>query len=325
MNYKKNIEKEALYWIEKERDGFDDIQKSKFNFWINQSQEHKKVYTENKYIINLCKGLPKNYQEDLKNEACINKLSRFTSIKPFAVASIFLIILSTFIYNAYYTYVPTYKKTFETHYVIANDIKLPDNSYISLDAQSHVDIRFYKHQREVNLEKGKAYFEVKSNLNRPFIIKSGQTKIEVVGTKFEVIKENKNTQVKVYEGIVKLMHIYKNNKSEVIRLLKKGETISLNDNGKINFYTSVISSSIASWRNNILNFQNVSLQNVLKKFSNYYNIHTYFNANYLKNFMITGRFNIKEFDKFLKALPKIHPLNIQRKGDKLLISEKNKN
>ncbi|WP_419676174.1 FecR domain-containing protein [Aliarcobacter butzleri] len=65
------------------------------------------------------------------------------------------------------------------------DILMPDNSKITLDAKTNIKVAYSKNKREVFLEKGKALFEVSPNKQKPFFVKSDDIFVKVVGTKFE--------------------------------------------------------------------------------------------------------------------------------------------
>ncbi|TJZ63228.1 DUF4974 domain-containing protein [Sphingobacterium olei] len=83
---------------------------------------------------------------------------------------------------------------------------LPDGSIISMNKRSELSYHsslFHK-TRRVNLVKGEAFFEVKKDTERPFIIETGKTKITVMGTSFHVRRSGQETEVVVATGSVKV-------------------------------------------------------------------------------------------------------------------------
>ncbi|GAA3554567.1 FecR family protein [Snuella lapsa] len=78
-----------------------------------------------------------------------------------------------------------------------DSLLLADGSMVYLNR--HTIFRYPKtfrdNQRQVELEKGSAFFKVTKNPNKPFIVKSGALKTKVLGTSFNII--NKDTMVNV--------------------------------------------------------------------------------------------------------------------------------
>jgi len=86
---------------------------------------------------------------------------------------------------------------------------LSDGTRVWLNENSEIEypVKFLKHERTVNL-KGEAFFEVKRDPSRPFIITSGAIKTTVLGTSFNVKAYNDDKpEVKVSSGKVKVESI----------------------------------------------------------------------------------------------------------------------
>jgi ferric-dicitrate binding protein FerR (iron transport regulator) len=78
-------------------------------------------------------------------------------------------------------------------------INLPDGSKISLNRNSVLTYRenFGKRNRNVKLT-GEAFFEIAPDASKPFIIDAGKANVKVVGTSFNVITNNTESEVEVY-------------------------------------------------------------------------------------------------------------------------------
>lgn len=70
---------------------------------------------------------------------------------------------------------------------LVKTITLPDGTLVSLNSDSHLSYpkRFGNHSREVTID-GEAFFEVKPNKRKPFIIHARNAQIRVLGTSFNV-------------------------------------------------------------------------------------------------------------------------------------------
>ena len=84
------------------------------------------------------------------------------------------------------------------------EIKLPDGSQVVLNENSNLTYQEKDGKRMVTL-KGEAWFDVKKDTNRPFIVKASRINISVLGTKFNVSAyKNETIDVVLESGKVKL-------------------------------------------------------------------------------------------------------------------------
>ena len=65
-------------------------------------------------------------------------------------------------------------------------IQLADGSRITLDAASRITVSWHLRSRRVELQAGQALFSVAPALYRPFLTSAGSTRIQVVGTRYNV-------------------------------------------------------------------------------------------------------------------------------------------
>ena len=98
--------------------------------------------------------------------------------------------------------------------------------YLAQDATLSYPEHFEDDKRLVNLD-GNALFDVSGNKQRPFLIETKYTTIEVVGTAFNVKNNGKNDfELSVQRGLVKVTRLDNGESSFV----KAGETVILNKN-----------------------------------------------------------------------------------------------
>jgi transmembrane sensor len=79
---------------------------------------------------------------------------------------------------------------------------LDDGSTVSLDSRSSILVSFTREQRRVNLVSGQALFHVAGDPARPFIVNAGATRVQAIGTEFDVYRKPSATVVTVMEGRV---------------------------------------------------------------------------------------------------------------------------
>jgi ferric-dicitrate binding protein FerR (iron transport regulator) len=152
-------------------------------------------------------------------------------------------------------------------------ILLPDGTKVILDSGTHFryPLKFKKKIREVFLN-GEGYFEVHSNVYKPFVVRANKAIIKVVGTKFNVRawKDTQKVKVAVTEGKVSLNSEGAKDDDKVIII--KGHLSVLPDNGKPSKpYQGDLNKEL-SWINREMAFENVPLAEVLKQLERWYGI-----------------------------------------------------
>ena len=81
---------------------------------------------------------------------------------------------------------------------------LADGSLATLASDSRIEVRLSRHQRQVELQQGEAYFEAAKDPDRPFVVKAGERRVVAVGTRFSVRRDGHDLRIVVTEGTVRL-------------------------------------------------------------------------------------------------------------------------
>lgn len=81
-------------------------------------------------------------------------------------------------------------------------VSLKDGSQVQLNTRSNLAVDFKSASRYIELEQGEAFFDVESDPDRPFIVKTPGGIVRVLGTQFNVYTDEHQTIVSVIEGKV---------------------------------------------------------------------------------------------------------------------------
>ncbi len=321
------IKEEATFWVTCEKEGLSAFQHEELHDWLAQNPLHVKAYQRIKSIYAMSLSLPKASANSLSERAHkeVKKIKRFEQTKYFArVAAIFLVMgVSTFgVYDTFFAL--KFSDSFNADVTPITKQVLPDGSIISYDAKTQMSVAFYNNNRVVTLDKGAAMFEVAKDAKRVFIIHSDKVNIEVVGTKFEVIRSNDATTINVEEGTVKTYYdaSWFEKRNEI--LLSKADSITYVHEGVVSHYAKINPSKIAIWRDNRINFNQVTLKHAMDEFSKYTTISFAFATPEIENYVITGEFAFNQMDIFLQTITKLYPLKITKNDQMIEISQKNK-
>ncbi len=179
-----------------------------------------------------------------------------------------------------------------------SSIELADGSKVWLNSGSKLvfPAAFTQDKREVYLE-GEGIFEVAHDKLHPFIVKSGDQNIEVLGTIFNVSNYNDehaiNTVLK--SGSVKIS--YTNSKlinSNESVILKPNTMAVYNRNDSSIKTQKVDVQKFFSWRDGIFIFKNDSMESIMKKVSRYYNIAIVINDKELASTTFSGYLDVND-------------------------------
>ena len=148
---------------------------------------------------------------------------------------------------------------------------LSDGSHVTLDAGSKLEYPdpFDGNTRDVFLH-GEAYFEIVSDVERPFVVHAREAVIQVLGTKFNVRTWGQRIRVAVAEGKVSLGSEEGSDHEAVV--LTGGQAGHLADNGQLSEPQHVDVEKDLGWLNNKVVFEDVPLIEVLEQIERWYDI-----------------------------------------------------
>lgn len=179
------------------------------------------------------------------------------------------------------------------------NIVLVDGTKVYLNAVSSIKYptQFNGDQRIVELD-GEAYFEVAKNKNKPFIVKSGDQDIEVLGTHFNVHAYDNESVVKttLLEGSVAVS--YKNQKA----ILKPGQQSNVSDKFTKITVKQVDTEAAIAWKNGRFKFDNADLKTVMRQLERWYGIKVEYRGDVPDVRFNGGTFMNKNLSEVLKVL-----------------------
>jgi ferric-dicitrate binding protein FerR (iron transport regulator) len=146
-----------------------------------------------------------------------------------------------------------------TTYSEAGLYSLDDNSEVILREGSILEVAsFRKNIRSVSLD-GEAYFNVTSNPEKPFIVTTNDTRIEVLGTSFLVKESEESTYVDLREGTVKFTSL-ESNASTVMTTGMKAVNTPEHEIKPIEKFNN-----LTAWKDEIYEYKNLSLSELLEE------------------------------------------------------------
>ncbi len=212
---------------------------------------------------------------------------------------------------------------YQTLYVPAGqraELILPDSTHVWLNARSKLvyPISFGKDIRQVELN-GEAYFDVIHNEKQPFVVKTPQMDIQVLGTEFNVTAYSSSSdfEVALLRGRIELSSPRLSSNYR----MKEKEHIRLQNNKLIS--KDISDYDYFRWKEGLICFNNESVATIIEKLKLYYDIDIeVYNQKFI-NSRYTGKFRTKDgIEQVLRVLQIEHKFTYTKNNDLNLITIK---
>lgn len=191
--------------------------------------------------------------------------------------------------------------------------ELPDGSVISLNRKSRITFE-QDQERKVKLV-GDAFFEVKRDETRPFIVEAGDLEVQVLGTSFYINAQSKspNVEVMVKSGRVAVKY------GQDSVAIGTGGRASFNKRSKKLIHTTIEDINYLSWKTKELVFEDERLDWVVDKINEVYDANVVLGGRHLEKCPITVTFKQQDLDAVLTVIAETLNLTVVEKGDKRVL------
>lgn len=304
-----------------------DSEKELLEQWINSDPSNKENWIEtelvwksaNQYSPTLSIDEDKafaRFSDAINSESKVKTLPKrnsFTKYIPRIAAVICLAFASLYFFDQY-----SASESQQLEIVTAletEEILLADQTKVWLKKGSSLKFpdSFDGNQRNVELE-GEAYFEVAPNKEKPFIISTIRSKVEVLGTAFNLrdIAEEEFSEVAVFEGLVKFSPT--SGKGEI--LTSKDETAIINHSSKKITKVSSPNSNALAWKKQKLVFVNTPLSDVFKDLERYFDVNISYTNKAIAKCPFNSPFTKPDINIIVKTLETAFKLKAVRSSEK---------
>lgn len=207
-----------------------------------------------------------------------------------------------------------------TDYQQKRSIELADGSIIHLNSGTSVtyDEGFNNTNRNIKLV-GEAYFEVAKNPKLPFTVQANGTEVKVIGTKFNVCAYG--TESKVVTSLLEGSVMFAAGNSSIG--IRPGDIVTYDVNlTNIVKCHGDVKRSIA-WMNGKLDFDNISLGELLDRLSSLYGVHFIYTREAWSEKPVRIILNDTEpLENILDAVSVIAPIRWKIDGDTIIVRER---
>lgn len=197
-------------------------------------------------------------------------------------------------------------------------VSLPDSSIIMLNARSSVRYRkdYPAGSREIFLE-GEAFFDVRANDKKPFIVHSSNLHTQVLGTSFNI---------KSYPGEKLLVGVL-TGKVKVADQAGKWITLAKGDKVMYDKQTAAFSNytedpkNMSSWQHGAINMDNLTLREVAAVLERWYSVKIMLMTPGIENYVLSGSQTNTSLASTLESICFIYHLQYEQQGQIIKIVE----
>lgn len=203
------------------------------------------------------------------------------------------------------------------HIAADNEVKidtLPDGSFATLNKHSIISypIYFKGKTRKVKLQ-GEAFFNVKPDRQKPFVIEVNDVRVKVLGTSFNVKNQGDSTEVIVETGVVEVT------KNDRTIELKAGERTVFSD-ADTNAVKQVAEDKLYNYYvSRTFVCDNTPLWKLVEKLNEAYGANIRFEGDSLRRLPLTVTFNDESLDTILDIIAQTLLIKVDKKGDEIIL------
>jgi ferric-dicitrate binding protein FerR (iron transport regulator) len=290
------------------------VEKQRIKSAIDIDQEWKDIHTK----------LNTNTQKDESQSKVVQlnqRKSRISSSRSFwlAAAAVVVLFISTVQLYNFFSKPSNITVTAQDQNM---EQVLPDGSIVSLHAGSQITYpeEFSSNTRKVEL-KGEAYFKVTHDGTKPFIVSSGNARVEVLGTQFNVNTKTSTGAMEVVLTSGKVSVYFKSHPKQNI-LLDPGEKAVLRTEQNLISKSANTDANYMAWKTKVLVFDNEKLAQVVNTLQNVYQKSVKLVDPTLSECRVTASFDGQSLESVIEVIKETLDLQVKQNGETIEISGK---
>lgn len=210
--------------------------------------------------------------------------------------------------------------------VVATDavrrVTLPDSSIVLLNRASslYYTIPFDHAARDIYMERGEAFFQVKQQAAHPFVVHAAKTRTTVLGTSFNIRISNNVKSIRVVVKTGKVQVATGLSITDSTRLLAPEQGIEIDTVHNSIRTFSQPANSITSWYDGVLEFQQNTMKEVVEALENRYQVRIQLGTPAIQQCRVSGNFTRSHtITEVLDAICLVHRLSYKKKNNEFFI------
>jgi len=317
MNPALEIEAQAAAWLDRRYLwNWDDESQAKLNAWLAQDTAHLVTYLRLEAAWMRIERLNALKHQPPMRESSPRTHRRWLSFGT--IAAVFVVLAAAGIAAIQLNH-PQPGKVYATPVGARETLAFSDGSQIELNTNTILRAEIAHDKRTAALEQGEAFFQIKHDSTRPFIVIAGKSRLIDLGTKFSVRRDGDRLQVTLMDGRVELQAATNAGLRKVT--LSPGETALATPQGlSVTRPKQEELDSVLAWRKGVLMFQHTTLAAAVAEFNRYNERKIVIGDAAVKRLTINGTFPANDVEPFVEVAKAVFGLEAKKRDDEIVLT-----
>lgn len=318
MNRKEQTEQLAAQWVSRsDSPDWSEQDQTSMEAWLEEATEHRVAWLRLQSVWRRADRLAALALPPHTNQQCGLVIPRRLWLRSLAASVALAMMLGTA-----WHHLRQERGIYITGVGGHQTVPLADGSRLELNTLTQLRAQVDTEKRTVWLERGEAYFEIKHDPARPFVVYAGNRRVIVLGTKFAVRRENDHFEVAVVEGRVQVDEIGLSksrppaivNGGDILFGKSSGTLVATNSSGKV--------VRDLSWRQGMLVFEQSTLAEAAAEFNRYNRKQLVLVDDQTAGIRIGGNFDANGVEAFVRLLERGFSLKAEEHGEEIRVSRR---
>lgn len=193
-------------------------------------------------------------------------------------------------------------------------ITLSDGSILKMNVSSSLSVCMSKKYRQVEMQRGEVFFEVKPDPGRPFEVQTSNSLVRVLGTGFNIKDRGGRVAVDVDHGKVQVRNAPRGSGDMRVKamILVAGQGVDINASGRLVKLRSSDIKQVLAWQKQQVVFRNTPVGEVLRELEFYHNIKINLAFQELGKKGVTGTFDMRNLEQTLRIIVTAASLQMEK-------------
>lgn len=278
-----------------------DVDRAGFASWYATSEAHRSAYSEAEaFVGRLHRPAREVWNEELRTRP--SEAGWWTRRRLPALAACLVLAVGGLL--LWQTIGSKPGDLLTTHTGEQRRFQLADGSSVLLNSNTALRVAYSEQRRELELQRGEAFFVVAKDSTRPFEVTAARGVARAVGTEFNVRLKDAAATVTVTQGVVEISQPSTGNRivpSDSPIQLHPRETVSYSPRGMGGITHSETFSSLA-WQRGQFVFNQKPLGEVIEELNLQWNGHVFVGNSRLRQLPVNGVFDIHDALAVVRAI-----------------------
>jgi transmembrane sensor len=310
------VREQAIAWLARLRSGATDVDHAEFEDWYIADPRHAEAYEA---ILETWDQTALAAQTPAARHRQTGRRHSGAKVAGVAAAVLLLLLAGSLALTRYPWRDPAPETLLASRVGQIRTIVLDDGSRVTLDTDSIVHVKVDDDQRRLELQRGRARFEVAHDGRRPFIVTAGASEVVAHGTVFDIDLRQPRVLVSLLQGSVEVRATAK---APAVRrtstILRPGQQLALGGNAAM-AQPAAIRSSETRWPTGMLSFEDARLAEVVASANRYSRTRIVIGDPATEGRRFTGTFKAGDPEQLADMIGKMFELRVERDADDNLV------